>query len=92
MRFKLDRPHWQGDKRWDGVVVSLDEVEALEGRLKAARDALEQIANDPHTRYERFVGRDIEYSTGVADGHRCAANRATKALAQLDAEQEVLAV
>lgn len=35
MRFKLDRPHSQRDKRWDGVVVSLDEVEVLEQRNAA---------------------------------------------------------
>lgn len=37
MRFKLDSPHWQGDKRWDGEVVSLD---AVESALEVARSAL----------------------------------------------------
>lgn len=61
------------------------EVE-LERRLAIARAALESIAKDPHASYEQF-GRANQCSTGVVDGHHCAANRATKALAQLDTER-----
>jgi hypothetical protein len=44
--------------------------------------ALESIANSPHCSYDSYHGAEgLSYATGVADGHRCAANMARAALA-----------
>lgn len=49
------------------------EVERLQKGLKG-------IVNDPHCSYENVVSSDRAYSTGVVDGHRCAANKARRTL------------
>ena len=49
----------------------------LQDRVKELENALEEIASSPHCSYENNPG---EYGTGVADGHRCAANMARQAL------------
>ena len=54
-----------------------EETYQLRKRIKELEAALRGIANSPHCSYENNPG---EYGTGVADGHRCAANMARKAL------------
>lgn len=62
-------------------------------RLLAERASLvadlERLAADPHQSYDHpeVRGRDTSYATGIADGHRCAANTARAALAAFLARQ-----
>lgn len=49
------------------------------GAAPALYAALNEIANDPHNAYESNEGGS--YGIGVADGHRCAAQKARAALA-----------
>lgn len=53
------------------------QLEAMNIKAGQLRSALEKIANSPHCSYENNPG---QYGTGVADGHRCAANMARAAL------------
>ena len=62
----------------EAALADAEESQQILGQeLFNARAALEGIANSPHCSYENNPG---EYGTGVADGHRCAANMARKAL------------
>ncbi len=62
--------------------VATDTLEAELAKLKAA---LEAIATDPHCAYTDgpyISDHDSGYHMGVADGHRCAAAKASAALAR----------
>lgn len=56
-----------------------DALTAQQEEIVRLRRALEEIAEHPHCVYPERYG---EYDTGVADGHRCAANHARRALAR----------
>jgi hypothetical protein len=66
------------------LLAAAREVERL-------RSALYEIANDPHCTSDPHrpytSDYDMAYSSGVADGHRCAAGKARAALASLDGER-----
>jgi hypothetical protein len=55
-------------------------AERLERELGAAVEALEEIANSPHSVYP---GSPTQYKIGVVDGHRCAAGSARAVLAEI---------
>lgn len=55
----------------------------LLGRLERYEAALNEIATDPHCTpgmHSPSRAGDDQYRTGIADGHRCAANKARTAL------------
>ena len=64
---------------WRDKVEAVDEIVRL-------RKALFSIAMHPHNRYdhEDSEQHDLQYSTGVTDGHRCAATLARAALGESD--------
>ena len=66
--------------QWQEMAVSLQgRLEKAEAETERLRGALEEIAEDPHQLYTG--GESGQYDIGVADGHRCAAMKAERALA-----------
>lgn len=61
--------------RWDGLLQATNKADAY-------RKALEAIANDPHQGYTSGHEQTEAYRMGVADGHRCAGQRAREALGE----------
>ncbi len=59
----------------------LDDVERLGAEKAALLEALEAIAKHEHQQYSD-AANGADYATGVADGHRCAGDRARAAIAQ----------
>jgi len=57
-------------------VLGWREVTALEAENAQLREALENIANHPHSTYSSVS----QYDIGVVDGHRCAASIARAVL------------
>lgn len=56
------------------------ENERLTRERDEARGALDWIARHPHCDYDHPSNGGGQYGTGIADGHRCAANIARRAL------------
>ncbi|KKK62123.1 hypothetical protein LCGC14_3007510, partial [marine sediment metagenome] len=54
-------------------------IAQLKVRVKVLEEALDGIPNHQHQQYVQAAD-GADYATGVADGHRCAANAARAAL------------
>jgi len=75
--------------KWMEILMQLkdcqDSRDVAKAEVERLRKALESIARHPHNAYQNDkVGCDdsLSYSTGVTDGHRCAAKVARKALGE----------
>lgn len=71
------------------VISLLDQINAQYVTIARLEAALQSIANSPHCAYTDgpcVSDHDSGYKMGVADGHRCAANRARAALSSPDRE------
>ena len=76
-------PDWLGpcvSSRLECALSLENYQKELQAEVARLREALEQIANDPHQVYDD--GATGTYGIGVADGHRCAGNKARQALSQ----------
>jgi hypothetical protein len=84
-------PHWRegNGPPWVLIEIEISRLRALNARLVGA---LKDVANDTHFEYERICQRNGigDYSTGVFDGYKCAANKAKQALNGIVAEKEGL--
>lgn len=64
---------------WGRMAALIATIEQQAEQIERLRKALTAISDDPHCSYEN--SGDGQYGIGVADGHRCAANKAREALA-----------
>ncbi len=70
----------------DYIIDQAEQVTRLKKQVEQLRAALRSIADHPHNSYETRSASDLQYSTGVTDGHRCAAQIARDALAATEPE------